>query len=191
VGSEEVARSAGEIIQQVRRMKGVLHGLAASELSAEVLREARPWKADELLLRLADLEPGTTTEVTADGVSTQPLAIVEQITRELLKNAQQVAPLPVALAIELGRDKLIVRVEDEGPGIEPGELSLVLSPFYSKRGGTGLGLFLASVHARQLGGELNLQSRVGRGTRATLSLPARLGEQRPEAPGAPPGRVSS
>jgi two-component system sensor histidine kinase MtrB len=69
-----------------------------------------------------------------------------------------------------------VEVADDGPGIAAEHLPHVFERFYkadaSRSGaGTGLGLAIARENARLLGGELEVESDAGRGTRFTLRLP--------------------
>jgi two-component system sensor histidine kinase RegB len=57
-------------------------------------------------------------------------------------------------------------------------LARVGEPFFTTKGpgrGLGLGLFLARSVAEQLGGRLELDSQIGRGTRVVLTVPARSG----------------
>jgi signal transduction histidine kinase len=75
-------------------------------------------------------------------------------------------------------DRLLVRVDDDGPGIPEDELESVFQPFYRvdasrsrQTGGTGLGLYIARDLARRHGGELSLSNRREGGLRAELSLP--------------------
>lgn len=82
----------------------------------------------------------------------------------------------VSLA-ELG-ERLLVRVDDDGPGIPEPELEAVFQPFYRVdasrsrlTGGTGLGLYIARDLARRHGGTLTLSNRHEGGLRAELSLP--------------------
>ncbi len=63
---------------------------------------------------------------------------------------------------------------DTGPGISPGDRDRVFRPFVSENGkGTGLGLAISLELAHALGGDLTLDSVVGRGSRFELRLPAR------------------
>jgi CheY-like chemotaxis protein len=68
-----------------------------------------------------------------------------------------------------------IRVEDSGEGIPPELLKRVFEPFFTtKEVGKGSGLGLSQVYgfAHQLGGHVEIQSRVGEGTRVTVYLPA-------------------
>jgi signal transduction histidine kinase len=73
---------------------------------------------------------------------------------------------------------LVIRVQDEGPGLPPQELERVFEPFYrveSSRnrdtGGTGLGLSIARDIAQAHGGTLILRNLPQGGLEAILSLP--------------------
>lgn len=80
--------------------------------------------------------------------------------------------------IEEGVREIIIRVQDEGPGIPAGELEQAFEPFFRgeasrsrETGGTGLGLGIARNIARSHGGDLVLKNRASGGLEATLTLP--------------------
>jgi CheY-like chemotaxis protein/anti-sigma regulatory factor (Ser/Thr protein kinase) len=81
---------------------------------------------------------------------------------------------------------LALLISDSGPGIRPEDQGRIFAPFvqlsspYTKRGGAGIGLSLARNIVRALGGEVRLQSEVGRGSVFSILVPA--GD--PEAPAA-------
>lgn len=85
-----------------------------------------------------------------------------------------------------GRRWVEIRVEDEGPGIDPELQGRVLEPFFSTRGPgrLGLGLPVAQAVAARHQGRLVLDSAPGRGTSARLLLPAGS-EPAPDPPAAP------
>jgi signal transduction histidine kinase len=73
---------------------------------------------------------------------------------------------------------IVVQIEDDGPGIPPGELERVFEPFHRgepsrnrETGGVGLGLPIARNIIRAHGGDITLTNRVEGGIRATVSLP--------------------
>lgn len=100
---------------------------------------------------------------------------VLQVVSNLLDNAFAWTPDGgrVALALAAENGKIAVSVSDSGPGIGPAERERIFRPFWSRAGdGTGLGLPIARELAHALGGELALESEVGKGSRFELRLPA-------------------
>jgi signal transduction histidine kinase len=68
--------------------------------------------------------------------------------------------------------RFAVEVEDAGAGIPADVLPRIFEPLFSTKSfGTGLGLPTAKQIVEQHGGELRIDSEVGRGTRATVFLP--------------------
>lgn len=74
-----------------------------------------------------------------------------------------------------GSDRwLRVEFEDNGPGMSAEHRRRVFEPFFTTKPvgqGTGLGLSIAYGIIQSLGGELRLDSELGRGTRLTIDLP--------------------
>jgi signal transduction histidine kinase len=102
---------------------------------------------------------------------------VLQVISNLLSNAFRWTPDGGRVALELTSSNGTVRVavDDNGPGIPPGEEDRIFRPFWSRGGGgTGLGLAIASELAAALGGRLRLASSAEDGSRFELVLPARL-----------------
>jgi signal transduction histidine kinase len=98
-----------------------------------------------------------------------------QIVSNLLDNAFAWTPDGgrVGLALAADNGTIAVSVSDSGPGIGPNERDRIFRPFWSRQGdGTGLGLPIARQLARAMGGDLALQSEIGRGSRFELRLPA-------------------
>jgi two-component system sensor histidine kinase FlrB len=80
-------------------------------------------------------------------------------------------PVEVTIGAQVQRQKLIISITDNGPGIEPSSIGRVLEPFYSTRAkGTGLGLAVVQAVAKSLGGNLTLHS-LEKGLRVKLILP--------------------
>jgi signal transduction histidine kinase len=71
------------------------------------------------------------------------------------------------------RNRVEISVIDDGIGIASEQLPRLFEPFFStKHGGTGLGLALTQQIVQDHGGEIRVESRVGRGTTFTLSVPS-------------------
>jgi signal transduction histidine kinase len=115
-----------------------------------------------------DLELGEGAVLVTDGDR------VLQIVSNLLANALRWTPegghVDLGLATQNG--EVNVTVADTGPGIEPDGMERIFRPFWSgDGGGTGLGLTIARELALALGGRLELDSELGRGSRFVLVLP--------------------
>jgi signal transduction histidine kinase len=100
---------------------------------------------------------------------------VLQIISNLLANAFRWTPEGGRIELELSASNgaVSVAVADTGPGISDEERERIFRPFWSRDGGgTGLGLAIARELALALGGEIELTSERGRGSRFVLVLPA-------------------
>ena len=100
---------------------------------------------------------------------------VLQIVSNLLSNAFSWTPDGGTISLAVSKDNgfASVSVSDSGPGIAPVDRDRVFRPFVSENGeGTGLGLAISLELAHALGGDLELDSTVGRGSRFELRLPA-------------------
>ena len=97
-----------------------------------------------------------------------------QIVDNLLANAFRATPDGGRIGLSLAQQNgsIHVAVEDNGPGIAPEDQERLFRPFVSGQGGTGLGLTIARELSHALGGRIELDSRVGRGSRFELVLPA-------------------
>jgi signal transduction histidine kinase len=65
------------------------------------------------------------------------------------------------------KDRLFIRIEDNGIGMDQETLNRAMDPFFSTKNGktTGLGLSLFAQAARESGGGLQVDSQPGRGTK--------------------------
>ena len=77
----------------------------------------------------------------------------------------QVAPLPAGHYVQIA-------VQDNGSGIRPEHLGKIFEPFFTtKKNGTGLGLATVLSIVKRHGGQMGVDSEVGRGTAFTVFLP--------------------
>jgi signal transduction histidine kinase len=104
---------------------------------------------------------------------------LRQVILILLDNALRHTPPKGTITLEAlaeGR-KVIIAVADTGAGITPEDLPHVFDRFYQARQtseqsrGSGLGLSIARSLAEALKGRIDVTSRLGEGTRVTLTLP--------------------
>lgn len=106
--------------------------------------------------------------------------IITTLVRNLLSNAIKFSHPggSVALRAYQDKDSLFIEVEDEGTGIEAAKIAELFSnKSFSLQGtqgekGLGIGLSLCKDLMRRVGGELQIESTVGKGTLARMILPA-------------------
>jgi signal transduction histidine kinase len=118
----------------------------------------------------------TVTTGKASPLLARPTALKRCLTN-LISNAAKYGG-NVTVVVEDGPKELVVRVQDEGPGIPPDMLERVFEPFFrlessrnADTGGVGLGLSIARDIAQSHGGSLVLANRSPHGLEAVLRLP--------------------
>jgi signal transduction histidine kinase len=93
----------------------------------------------------------------------------------VLRNAVQAAKNAVHIGWQSEHNNLVIRIEDDGPGLDdPQQSDKLLSPFYTTKSqgeGTGLGLTIAAHIIRDHQGKLTLANREEGGCQVTITLP--------------------
>jgi two-component system sensor histidine kinase HydH len=99
---------------------------------------------------------------------------IRQVLVNLLQNALQASPEggEVRLSAECDSSEVKFVVEDQGVGIPAANLERIFHPFFTtKAQGTGLGLAITQRIVREHGGQIQVKSVPGKGTRFTLVFP--------------------
>jgi two-component system NtrC family sensor kinase len=102
----------------------------------------------------------------------------------LLMNALDATPPGGHVDVETrrdGADTVVLTVADDGSGISPENLDKIFNPFFTTKPvgqGTGLGLAICHGIVASHGGEIRVDSEIGRGTRLSLVLPVSGGKAR-------------
>jgi signal transduction histidine kinase len=101
---------------------------------------------------------------------------LQQVFLNILNNAFAAVEDGGRIEIGIGRagtGEVAVSVIDNGVGIPDAQLERIFDPFFTtkKGGGTGLGLSITYGIVQKLGGRIDVESTVGRGTRFTVTLP--------------------
>ncbi len=159
---------------EVDRVREALDAMAArargDEARAEivlsaVLEEARARAPDPQRVTLA-------LDGCADVRVHAPAGALTDVLRGLIANACEASDAEVRLALRADQAHCYVDVVDQGRGIADADLPRVgREPFTTKGDGRGIGLFAGRAVVERLGGALELDSQLGRGTRVTLTLP--------------------
>lgn len=121
----------------------------------------------ELLKEVVELQvPGEVTVdliITQDHLVTADKSKIKQVLVNIVRNAIEAASESedrlVRLSTLLVKDKVCIRVEDSGSGIDPEIAEHIFDPFYtSKTEGTGLGLSVAASVINSHSGEIKIFS---------------------------------
>ncbi len=105
---------------------------------------------------------------------------LEQVVVNLLQNACHALQsrsdgITVSTSYQAESGMVLIEVSDQGIGIPKENMNQIMNPFFTTkrdRGGTGLGLSVSLSLLKDHGGELQIQSEPGQGTRVTVSIPA-------------------
>jgi two-component system phosphate regulon sensor histidine kinase PhoR len=110
--------------------------------------------------------------------------LVERAVRALIDNAVKFSPAGTKVLVRVtgAADRAELRVIDEGPGIPAESLERVFERFYkgeqSRSGaGSGLGLAIVKHVVSRHGGQLIVQSALGRGSTLGFTLPVEQGQE--------------
>jgi two-component system NtrC family sensor kinase len=108
---------------------------------------------------------------------------LQQIFLNIINNAFAAMEDGGRLEITLRRaneETVSVSFADTGRGIPAEDLKRVFEPFFTtkaSKGGTGLGLSITYGLVQELGGAIQVESTVGRGTRFTIAIPLKYGKK--------------
>ncbi|MDA2921859.1 ATP-binding protein [Patescibacteria group bacterium AH-259-L07] len=102
--------------------------------------------------------------------------ILREVLKELITNAVEVMKEnggTIHLRIAKNNNNIVLKLEDSGPGIPRENMDHVLEEgFTTKPGGTGQGLYLNKEAIEKImNGSLAVESKVGRGTKFTITIP--------------------
>lgn len=165
---EDITRSLDDILSLARvgRAADPPERAELSSLTASVVEE------------FEDMGQPVTLAQTSRMVHPVHVTWLRRALRNLIGNAVRYGGSAEVSLARSGQD-IILRVEDNGPGIPADRIEAMLEPFTRGEasrnrdtGGAGLGLTLARAIAEQHGGRLELSNRPAGGLRAEIILPA-------------------
>jgi signal transduction histidine kinase len=179
---DKIARWSGNALQAVdrgRRLTGQLLTFSRSQrIEARVIDAAALVGAMDPLLRQS-VGPNIDLRITAHPGTCPVETDATQLELAILNlavNARDAMPDggAIDIVVECGATMVAIRVTDRGIGMTQEVAERALEPFFTTKGpgaGTGLGLSMAYGVAQAAGGDLVIDSIVGRGTTVTIHLP--------------------
>ncbi|MBN8809371.1 MAG: HAMP domain-containing histidine kinase [Sphingomonas sp.] len=173
-----LAAEVAEMQQEVQRCKTIVSDIlhSAGQPRSEPLEVMKATAfADAVADEWATFNPGAPFVWSAEAAGAADILVapaLRQAVWNLLDNAAEASRDAVRLTVTREEDGVAIAVADDGPGFAPDALAMVGRLYHSTKGaGHGLGLFLATNVARQLGGRLEARNRDPRGAEVRLVLP--------------------
>jgi signal transduction histidine kinase len=181
-GLERTHRAAKHLLELVNDVLD-LSKIEAGKIEMAVQPVSFPALIEDLFVTVRPLATENRTELVLDSrgepttIATDPRR-VRQILLNLLSNAIKFGgSMPVRVEYHALPDGVRVVVADQGGGIPSEHLARIFDEFVQVAGdshaqhGTGLGLAISRRLARLLEGSLEVESKVGEGSRFSLTLP--------------------
>lgn len=175
---EEVAAEVEVMLAEVERCKGIVTDIlhSAGEPRDEALARMAACEFVQAIVNdWAPTHPSTPIRLHCDTGEDRELIAdpaLRQALWSLFDNAAEASPNDVAVQVTARGDELCVSVIDVGPGFNADQIASIGEPYQSTKGaGHGVGLFLAVIVARRLGGRLDARNRDAGGAEVRLFLP--------------------
>jgi signal transduction histidine kinase len=177
--------------REIERISGIVHQMyqlyrrapqqPADFDLAQIIREVVS------MLESAARKRGVTVRFTAASESPRVSLAegeVKQILYNLIRNALQASPSEATVDVTIQRREreVVVQVEDRGTGISADVLPNIFDPFFStkhgnEQAGMGLGLSVSRSLIEAMGGRIEVQTRLGEGSRFSAVFPWRIEAQ--------------
>ena len=172
--TKRLDRIVNQIIDYARPREIVAFAFDMAQLVQEVMKVLdEPLTRKQVTIRLASPDSPYTIQADRDQL--------KQVLLNVLQNAIEASPSGKTITVTLVQQArgvepgLEVTVADRGTGISPTHLPHVFEPFFTsgKPRGTGLGLAICRNILEAHGGDIALDSEVGRGTTVRVWAPLR------------------
>ena len=194
----EITPIQEKAIETVARQSKELHGLIntvlqVSSMEAEKLHvelhEINLWEFCSELRTFYDYPLATGVKLvwnypadlpSVEGDRAKLRRMLENLVGNALKFTQQ-GTVMIAVRYLAGKQRLEFKISDTGVGIPEANIAKIFEKFRQgerhagmERGGVGLGLYIVKKYLDLLGGNIEVQSRVGEGTTFIFQIPAPL-----------------
>lgn len=190
--TRQAVADAQEAVARIRRLTGDLKTFARTD--DEPLRPVRLDEIAGVSCRLVAPMVRHRAELVVELTPVPPIlgnrGRLSQVVTNLLVNAAQAVPerapaeQVVALATRAEGDRVLLTVDDSGPGVPPALRDKIFEPFFTTKPegiGTGLGLSLVAEIVAAHGGTVDVSDGPRGGARFELSFPAAAGAEAPSS----------
>jgi signal transduction histidine kinase len=183
--AENIRGALNDSLEGLSRISAIVRDLGAFSRrkdEVELLDIAEPI---DVALKMANFEVKYRAKVVRDYQKVPRVTAnrgrLQQVFLNLIINAAHAIPKgeiarhSIRVATRAADGVVEVKVSDSGSGIAPEHLQRIFDPFFTTKPsghGTGLGLAITLDIVHQLGGEIAVDSEIGRGTTFTLKFPA-------------------
>lgn len=175
----DLAQELEDMRGEVQRCKTIVTGVLQSagearggDVRASTLRAFM----DEVVADWRATRNGEALVYETDLIAPTPIvaeSTLKQVIHNVLDNALDASPGAVRLWAGVREERLLIEVDDDGPGFTDETLENFGKPYNSTKGraGGGLGLFLVVNVLRKLGGRASAENAAEGGARVVLDLP--------------------
>jgi signal transduction histidine kinase len=175
---EKMLKLVNQIVEIVR--------LESQAADLDIRSEPLEALVDEVLQSLQPEAQAWDVKLAAEGLSAMPWVqadarALKTVLTNLLQNAMAHAPQGEEIKVRavLMGAQVLIEVEDNGPGVDAQEAQRLMRPFEQgdqslarTTDGAGLGLPIAQLLSRAMGGDLDIRTGRGEGFTALVRLPA-------------------
>ena len=180
---QDFSNALGKIENAIERARRITHQLLGSvketdSALAEIKINELTDEAVDLIKKEAknkDIEITQEIDPSAATIWSDPYKL-RQVLINLITNAVHATGTggKISIILENTGDDVALTVRDTGQGIPKENLKKIFEPFFSTKPpgeGTGLGLFVCRSIIEKLGGKMEVESQLGRGTSFCIRLP--------------------
>ncbi|MXR39828.1 hypothetical protein GRX01_00430 [Halobaculum sp. WSA2] len=194
-GSDATREALNVLSRRTDGMLSVVEQAALAETLADGRPEFRRFDLTDLVrdridqVRTEHPEVRLETSLPDDTVSVSAVGVFPSVVDNLIENAIEHADdersrLAVDLDVDPATSTVELRIEDDGPGIPPDDLAVLVGTESSPEKASGLGLWLINRITTISGGSVDATDRDGGGTTVSVTLPLAEAES-PAAAAAP------
>jgi signal transduction histidine kinase len=179
LGAGRQIRRFGKLIDTLLDLSTIQSGRLRLELSEFLVNDV---VRESLELLGPEIESAGCSVVVDAGLPVQCRADrlrLEQVLSNLISNALKYAPgRPLSISFACDEETVCIRVKDQGPGVARADLERIFSlferttlPSSGNVPGLGIGLYVAREIMEAHGGEIRVESELGRGSTFIVKLP--------------------